>query len=92
VRLAGGIARSDFCAQLFADALGRTVEVPAGEEIGALGAALCAGVGAGLWPNLCAAQRATVRVDRIFEPDSARGAELSPDYQRFLKIWTQSPP
>ena len=92
VRLAGGIARSDFCAQLFADALGRTVEVPAGEEIGALGAALCAGVGAGLWPNLCAAQRATVRVDRIFKPDSARGAELSHDYQRFLKIWTQSPP
>ena len=89
VRLSGGIARSDFGAQLFADVLGCTVEVPAGEEIGALGAALCAGVGAGVWPDLRAAQAATVRIDRIFAPDSGRKAELLSDYRRFLKLWTR---
>ncbi|MFM9080986.1 MAG: FGGY-family carbohydrate kinase [Opitutaceae bacterium] len=90
-RLAGGATRSDFWCQLFADTLGLPVEVPAGDEIGALGAALCAGVGVGVWPNLRAAQKATVRVARAFKPDSARAAEFSSAYRHFLRIRTQFP-
>jgi L-xylulokinase len=68
VRLCGGAARSRFWSQLFADVLNRTVEIPAGEEVGALGAVLCAGVAVGWWPSLDVAQAEVVRVARRFEP------------------------
>jgi L-xylulokinase len=47
VRLSGGAARSPVWVQMFADALGLNVEVNTSRETGALGAALCAGVGVG---------------------------------------------
>lgn len=74
VRLAGGAARSDFGCQLFADTLGLPVEVPAAGETGALGAALLAGVGVGVWPSVADAQRDTVRVARRFRPRENRDA------------------
>jgi L-xylulokinase len=92
VRLAGGIARSSFGAQLFADVLGCAVEVPAGEEIGALGAALCAGVGAGVWPSLRVAQSEAVRVARTFRARADAHAALSRDFARFLPLWSRSLP
>lgn len=68
VRLSGGATRSRFWCQLFSDILQRPVEVPRGDEIGALGAALTAGVLVGMWPSLEIAQNETVRVARRFEP------------------------
>lgn len=47
VRLSGGAARSPVWVQMFADGLGLNVEVNTSRETGALGAALCAGVGVG---------------------------------------------
>lgn len=69
--------------QSFADVLGCPVEIPEGGELGALGAALCAGVGFGAWPTLREAQRATVRMVATFRPDSRRRSELEGDYLRF---------
>jgi sugar (pentulose or hexulose) kinase len=60
--------------------------VPAVAEPGALGAALLAGVGAGVWPSLAEAQRATVRVDRTFEPDPASREIHQRAYARFQKL------
>ena len=80
--LAGGAARSRFWCQLFADGLGCPVDVPRGTQLGALGAAICAGVGAGLWPSVLAAQNALVPQKRIFSPNVARHAALSRDYRR----------
>lgn len=85
VTLAGGATRSPFWCQLFADGLGCHVDVPRGEQLGALGAAICAGVGAGLWPSLGAAQRALVPRKRTFRPDRRRHADLSRDYGRFCR-------
>lgn len=89
VRLAGGLARSAVGAQLFADVLGCTVEVPATEENGALGAALCAGVGAGVWSSLEAAQHDAVRVARTFAPEAARQAEFEQDFLRYQRLAAQ---
>jgi sugar (pentulose or hexulose) kinase len=55
VRLVGGGARSAFWRQLIADVLERVVEVPAGQEFGAKGAALLAGVTIGWFPTVTAA-------------------------------------
>ncbi|HJU61676.1 MAG TPA: FGGY-family carbohydrate kinase, partial [Candidatus Binatia bacterium] len=52
IRLAGGMSKSGFFAQLLADVLGVPVEAAQVPECSALGAAICAGAGAGLYGNL----------------------------------------
>jgi L-xylulokinase len=86
VRLTGGMARSAFVSQTFADVLGCTVEVPEGIELGALGAALCAGVGLGLWTTLSEAQQATSRIAATFRPHPGRRAEFQRDYLRYRAL------
>ena len=67
--LTGGGGKSAFWAQMFADICNLPIEIAATQESGALGAALLAGVAAGLWPDLeTAAATASRRVAR-YEPD-----------------------
>ena len=89
VTLCGGAARSPFWCQLFADGLGCPVDVPRGEQLGALGAALCAGVGAGRWSSLVSAQRALVPRVRAYSPDPKRHASLDRAYTRYRRSLDQ---
>ena len=52
LRIDGGMVANDWMAQDLADMLGLTVERPRFAETTALGAAMLAGVGAGLFPGL----------------------------------------
>lgn len=74
VRMAGGGANSAVWCQIFADVLGRKIIVPAGTEFGAKGAAIAAGVGAGLYESYAAGVDATVNIVREYEPDLAKTA------------------
>jgi L-xylulokinase len=67
--LSGGGARSAVWAQMFADCLGIPISVAEEEETGALGAALGAGVGVGLFADYEEAVAAMTRIRRVFEPD-----------------------
>ena len=49
LRVDGGATRNDFLMQFQADLLGIPIERPAMVESTALGAALLAGIGAGIW-------------------------------------------
>ena len=72
----GGGARSSWWMQLKADLLGMPVEVSKQAEPGTLGAALLAGVGAGVYGSLHeAATRAGIA--RRFEPDERRAARYA---------------
>ncbi|MFG0283355.1 MAG: xylulokinase [Phycisphaerales bacterium JB039] len=72
VRTSGGGARSPEWRAILATALGRpVVPTDAQQEGGAFGAALLAGVGAGVWPSVAAACDATVRTLEPTEPDAA---------------------
>jgi xylulokinase len=62
IRVGGGGARSPLWREIQAAAYGRPVETVAAEEGAAFGAALLAGVGAGIWPSVDAACEAVVRV------------------------------
>lgn len=71
VALTGGLARSATFARIAADISGRPIDVAKCCEGSALGAALCAGVGAGLFSDLAAAARALVEKPSRIEPRDA---------------------
>ncbi len=74
IRATGGGAKSAWWLQLKADLTGVPVEVVAQDEPGAFGAAILAGVGAGVYESVSTAVDALVTVGRRFEPNVERGA------------------
>lgn len=83
-RLSGGGAQSVHWSQLFADALDLPVLTTDAKEAGARGAALLAGVAAGLFPSLEAAVARATRVLRRYDPDPARRELLATAYDSYL--------
>ena len=73
VRATGGGSKLTWWMQLHADVCGVPFEVVAQDEPGAFGAALLAGVGAGVYPSVSTAVERLVQVSRRFEPDCDRG-------------------
>jgi xylulokinase len=67
----GGGARSDLWAQIRADILGVALHRLNFPNVGSLGAAILAGIGAGLFASAEEATDRMVKVDRIFTPDPA---------------------
>jgi len=83
VRLAGGAARSPIWPQIFADVLGRVVEVPTGGELGARGAAMSVAVGLGQLPSMAIAVDKMVGVARRYTPDPGRETAYGVKFSRF---------
>jgi L-xylulokinase len=67
-RIAGGAAKSGVWVQMFADILQLPIELTACEELGAMGAAICGGVGVGLFSSFEEGVQRMVRVSRTVEP------------------------
>jgi len=67
LRVDGGACASDLLMQLQADFLGVSVERPQNIETTALGAAMLAGLGAGVWPDVASLTEIRA-VDRTFAP------------------------
>ncbi|NLF68831.1 MAG: carbohydrate kinase [Candidatus Anammoximicrobium sp.] len=86
IRLSGGAARSAVWVQMFADILQTPVAVPAGTELGALGAAIGAAVALGCYRTYEAACAAMVRVTRACEPDRALADVYERKYARYRKV------
>jgi L-xylulokinase len=85
-RLAGGGAQSEVWAQMLADALAKPVEIAEGAESGTRGAALAAGIGAGIYADYEDAVRRGVRLARRFEPDLHRHAIYSERYAEYKHL------
>jgi autoinducer 2 (AI-2) kinase len=83
--LGGGLARSRLWTSLLADVLGRPVRTSATPEASALGAALCAAVGAGLHPDL---DRAAALAGRSLEvaPDPERREAAEAQYREWQHL------
>jgi glycerol kinase len=76
LRVDGGMARNDWFLQFMADTLGIEVLRPRNAETTALGAAILAGVGAGLFSSLGEAS-SIWKLDRKFEPTSTAAIRKS---------------
>jgi L-xylulokinase len=81
--LSGGGARSPVWPQIFADVLGIPVAVAACTETGALGAAIAAGTGIGVFPDLAAGVRAMTRPSAAFAPDPGMTAHYDARYETY---------
>lgn len=86
IRLTGGAARSPHWAQIFADICGRPVEVVEAEEVGALGAAICAAVAGELYGDLGAASVAMCRTRRSHTPTPDHSATYEKGYKEFQRL------
>ncbi len=84
-RLSGGVARSEVWAQMLADALQLQVEVVKGSELGALGAAMCAGISGGEFADFREASSRMVHLDRVYHPDPERSGIYAEKFQRFKR-------
>lgn len=85
-RLTGGISRNPALASLFADILGLPVTATRMEEAAAWGAALCAGVGAGLFSEPTDDPRDLEALETTYYPDSARRKAYDEKYAVFLEL------
>ncbi|MEJ2560102.1 MAG: FGGY-family carbohydrate kinase, partial [Anaerolineae bacterium] len=82
-RLAGGGSRSRVWTQIFADTTQLPMEVPEGTEIGARGAAISAGIGAGVYQDHKDAVARAVKIVRRQEPDATATPHYLARYEEY---------
>lgn len=87
IRLGGGGARSPLWRQIQADVYGHAVEMVEAEEGAAYGAALLAGVGAGVWKSVDEACRQTVRVSSVVDPNRESSTIMERQYRRYRRVY-----
>lgn len=83
----GGGGRSPFWRQMLADLYGCPVKTIASDQGPALGAAILAGVGAGVYGSVGEGCAAAVRAGARQEPDRAAGARYEPFYQLYRGVY-----
>lgn len=87
IRLGGGGARSQLWRQIQADVYAHEVERVVAEEGAAYGAAILAGVGAGMWPSVDAACDSVVKILDRAQPDPVNQAVMSANYARYRRVY-----
>lgn len=85
VRVAGGMSRSALFSGIVADVMGFPVLVPATAEVTSLGAAILAGVGAGVFPNPAEGSARVAKIDRKHLP-----GEAAQKYQVLYSGWREA--
>lgn len=84
--LSGGGSRSPVWPQMFADCLGKTMQVAVCEETGALGVAIAAGRGAGVFDSLDAGVEAMTAMKTTYRPDPSMKSHYDRRYKLFGEL------
>ncbi len=85
VLMGGGVCSSAVWTQMFADVLGVRLRTSSVKELGALGAAVCAAVCAGIYPDLQTAAKSMTGAGAEYEPDPEANAIYREKYGKFLE-------
>lgn len=85
--LTGGAAKGALWPQIVADTLGLPIRVPAVKESSALGAAIYAGVGAGVFADAGSTAARLARIEREFEPAPEAVAAYEDLYHRWRALY-----
>jgi autoinducer 2 (AI-2) kinase len=83
----GGAAKGRLWPQIMADVMGVRVHVPAVTESSALGAAICAGVGAGFYTSLTEREPGLRARSATYEPDAQAVSVADQRYARWREIY-----
>ncbi|MFS8048193.1 FGGY-family carbohydrate kinase [Rhizobium sp. BR 314] len=90
--LSGGGSRSLIWPQIFADVLGLPVSIARSRETGALGAAITAGTGIGVFADFAAGAASMVRVERNYVPNGHLQSHYERRYGLYNDILTAMAP
>ena len=72
---------------MFADVLDKPVELTSEAELGCLGAAICAGIGAGLFTDVHEAIDRCVHIDKVFYPNEKNVAVYRKVFARWSELY-----
>ena len=86
VRLCGGVIKSPYWCQMFADVFGKPIEVTEVPELGALGAAMFAGIAGGVFADCAEAIEKCVRLAKTYTPDP----EKHEIYEKAFEVWSEA--
>ncbi|MBP1557804.1 MAG: autoinducer-2 kinase, partial [Oscillospiraceae bacterium] len=86
---AGGASKSPLWCQIVADVCGKNVKVPVVKEATALGAAILAGYGVGIYPSIEEGVRQTVKIDREFVPNPENRKVYDELYDSWRKVYPE---
>lgn len=83
----GGAANSFVWTQIKSDITGKIIKVPSSDYAAALGSAILAGVGVGIYKNFEEAVRKTVKVQRVHKPDQKNYEIYREYYTLYLELY-----
>lgn len=86
IRLCGGVTKSSYWCQMFADIMQKPIELTAATELGCLGAAMYAGVGSGIYADCIDAAKKCVHITQKYIPNS----NTFTAYEKALKRWNDA--
>lgn len=86
----GGAAKGHLWPQIVADTMAMPLHIPVVKESTALGAAVCAGVGAGVWKDLIEAASAVASFERTVVPEPNASAAYQVLAENWFKIYRGS--
>jgi len=86
LKLAGGVVNSPFWTQMFADVAGICVETAEKTELGCKGAAMSAGIAAGIFADAAEAVSACVRPGTLVQPNP----EMTKIYRKKYEIYRKT--
>ena len=84
---AGGASKGALWSQILSDVTGCKVKIPKVTEATALGAAMAAGVGAGIYKDMITASKELVVWDKIYEPSMLNKKIYDEQKQKFEHIY-----
>jgi autoinducer 2 (AI-2) kinase len=83
----GGASKGTLWPRILSDVLGLPVSVPRVKESTALGAAMFAGIGAGLYPDVATAARQVARFETTLAPDPDVHSRYLDLYERWRRVY-----
>jgi xylulokinase len=87
IRVLGGGARSRFWSQIKADVCKVRVVVPAQSEAAALGAAILAAVGSGVYKDIPSAVREMSKIKEIIEPNRIKADVYDAAFRLYVRLY-----
>jgi autoinducer-2 kinase len=83
----GGASKGKLWQRILADVLGIPVRVPRVKESTALGAAIFAGIGAGVFPDVGSAAREVVSFEKTVDPDPETHSRYQDLYENWIHVY-----